>query len=237
MKWLKVSFAILVCALMMVGSLLPVDAQALPKSEQEAMLDELHRLYEEGKDAGTYVVTIEYEENGKTINKEVRITVTKDDTVIQGDIAINADAISIDAEQVAMATDAFWIASANAKAWRTTTLEALPIVSVDASQVQNVAGQYLLTFTTIDAVATSVAVSVVGNSAGAVAGGTESGQASSFHDTYTDDTFNFMSANSWFWLAINTLLAGLIVLPLILLLIHYGITNKIYRQVIQLLKK
>ncbi|TLG71818.1 hypothetical protein [Culicoidibacter larvae] len=236
MKRLRVCFAVLFCLVFSVSNLILVQAQALPKSEQEAMLEELHRLYSEGKDAGTYSVTIEYEENGQTINKEVRITVTKDDTVIQGNIAINAEPISISPEQVADATDAFWISSANAKAWRTTTLEELPIISVDASQIQNREGQYLLTFTTVDAVATSVAVTVIGNNEIFAVDG-ESGQASVFHDTYTDNAFDFMSASSWFWLALNTLLAGLIVVPLILLLIHYGITNKIYRQVVSLLKK
>jgi|GEM_PF-5238805 len=204
---------------------------AITQSEQEAMLEKLEELYAEGKPAGTYEVTIEYEEDGKRLQKTITLTITQDSTVVKEGIAIHADPFSLDLNELKTMTHEMWIERANAHAWRTNNLEKLPIINVDTSAIQNKIGEYSLRFSTIEDVSTTVIVQVTKPQS------TENTIANiiKYETYYTDDEGNMSFSSTLFWWLFEGVLTIILLLPLLILLGQFSVVNKIFSQVIDLL--
>ncbi|TLG71094.1 hypothetical protein [Culicoidibacter larvae] len=233
-KWLAMICCALVFCLTVVR---PVSVSAMmPKSEAEAMAEELKRLDAEGKGAGTYRVTLQYLDGDKVTEKTIAMTIRGKNTVVDGVLAIDAKDISVTGEQVVSATAEDWIAWSEAKAWRIDDLAAVALVDLDAGAIKPVIGTYVLVVSAEGGVQTRAAVHVTSN---AVLDDdyNKNKQAGYWYtDTFDANPLDFSAFNVWFGITIKAFLGILLVVPLILLLVHYVATTKIAKQVAFLLK-
>lgn len=214
---------------------LPV-AAAMPKSEAEAMAEELKRLDAEDKGAGTYKVTLQYLDGDKVTEKTIAMTIRGKNTVVDGVLAIDAKDISVSGEQAASATAEDWIAWSEAKAWRIDDLAAVALVGLDAGAVKPVVGSYALVVTAEGGIKTQAVVNVTSDAVLDDDYNKNMQDGYWYTDTFEANPLDFSAFNVWFGVTIKAVLGILLVAPLILLLVHYAATTRIAKQVAHLLK-
>lgn len=129
-------------------------------SEKEALTAELKLLKEAKVGPGTYPLKLTFEENGRVIEKQTNVTIKGENTIVKADEAIDANNITVSIDQVKKLTNVDWVEQAKAKAWRTDTLQEIPITYVDSAKIKPAIGTYELCFAT-DIVETRVTVTVV----------------------------------------------------------------------------
>lgn len=234
----KIATAILCSFGLLLASAMPVAASMMiPQSEQEAIADELRQLYAEGKEAGTYAVTIQYQDGDLLLEKVVYMTIKAKNTVVTGSIAIDAKDVSITGDQLQKLTNEDWVRLTEARAWRTDTLETVAISKVDASQVKPQAGTYPLVITAEQGPSTTVQVSVTSNAININQAYQQNMGASWYETKYPNNPFSFMDYEAWFSIVVHAVLIIMFLLPLLLLLIHYLITSKVVKQVMYLISR
>ena len=109
---------------------------------------------------GTYPVEASYIEEGKKLQKTVYVTVKSDDTVIVGDIAIDAKSFVLTPQQAKKITAKKAIDYSEAKAWSTIDGTEKIIRGVDLSELQPIEGVYNVKFTTAGGVSKTVTATV-----------------------------------------------------------------------------
>lgn len=113
------------------------------------------------EEPGTYPVKVSYIEKNKTIEKVVYVTVRSKDTIIVGDIAIDAKDFSLTPQQAKKVTIDQAIKYGKAKAWSTIDGSEKLIDSIDLSKVSSTAGVYDVTYSTNEQASKTVKVTVV----------------------------------------------------------------------------
>lgn len=109
---------------------------------------------------GTYPAEASYIEDGKKLQKTVYVTVKGEDTVIVGDIAIDAKSFVLTPQQVKRITAKKAIDYSEAKAWSTIDGTERIIRGVDLSELQPIEGVYDVTFSTAGGVSKTVNATV-----------------------------------------------------------------------------
>ncbi|TLG72759.1 hypothetical protein [Culicoidibacter larvae] len=232
--------AIILCSIgLLLATVMPVAAvsMVIPQSEQEAIAEELRQLYAEGKEAGTYAVTIQYQDGDLLLEKVVYMTIKAKNTIVSGSIAIDAKDVSISGDALQNMTDEEWVRLTEARAWRTDTLDTVSINNVDASQVRPQVGTYPLTVSALDGPSTTVQVSVTSNVININQAYQQNMGASWYETKYPNNPFTFMDYETWFSIVVHVILIIMFLLPLLLLLIHYLITSKVVKQVMYLISR
>ncbi|TLG77473.1 hypothetical protein [Culicoidibacter larvae] len=196
------------------------------ESPEEALQSEVFELQKEDYRTGTYPVTIRYREEGKIIEKQIRVTVDGPYTVIENKIAIDANAITLSEGVVKKMTDEDWIRLTDAHAWRTDTAEELMVYVADKQQVKDEAGKYLISFGTEQGVTTTVPVTVLAGTTVA-----PSNQQSKINVWYeqnpTDTGLGFIGFWNDFLTVLRIGLLSMLVLPILLLLWQFFWSSRI----------
>lgn len=186
----------------------------------------MFELQKEDYRTGTYPVTIRYREDGKVIEKQIRVTIDGPYTVIENKIAIDANAVTVTMDLVKNLTDEQWMQLTDAHAWRTDTSEELMVYVADKQNLKNEAGTYSITFGTDQGVTTTVPVTVV-----AAATETGSNQQSGMNVWYeqnpTETGLGFIGFWNDFLTVLRIGLLTMLILPILLLLWQFFWSSRI----------
>ncbi|MBO0453198.1 MULTISPECIES: hypothetical protein [Enterococcus] len=109
---------------------------------------------------GTYPVKTSYVEDGKELQKIIYVTVKSEDTVIVGDVAIDAKDFLMTVDQAKRLTAKQAINYSEAKAWSTIDGSEKVITTVDLSSIRPETGVYQAAFSTNEGVTKIVNVTV-----------------------------------------------------------------------------
>ncbi|TLG73009.1 hypothetical protein [Culicoidibacter larvae] len=222
----------------------PVAAYAVPQSRDAAITEFKQQLVREGKPAGTYEVEITYGNNGRTLTETVLMTITDVNTVVNGNIAIDAADFVVSQSQVTSMDNAAWLKAAEAQAWRTDT-QVLLNVQADTGHVVKAAGIYPVTFVTDGGVQTTVNVQVVDSNGAGTLGTQEPIQdiyvnnaATQIQENVvTDTTFLWGAFGTWIDTAFSVLILIAFLIPITILLVEYSLVLRVTKQLMQLLQR
>lgn len=230
--------------MVVVGVMQPVAAYALPQSRDAAITEFKQQLVREGKPAGTYEVEITYGSDGRTMTETVLMTVTDTYTVVNGNVAIDANDFEVSESQVTSMDNAAWLAASGAQAWRTDT-QVLLDVQADTSHVSKASGTYPVTFVTDGGVQTTVQVRVVASNGAGTLGTQEPIQdiyvnnaATQIQENVvTDTTFLWGAFGTWIDTAFSVLILIAFLIPITILLVEYSVILRVTKQLTQLLQR
>lgn len=110
------------------------------------------------EEPGTYPVITSYLEDGKELKKTVYVTIKGPNTVIDGNVAIDAKDFRLTIDQVKEISERKAIYYSDAKAWSTIDGTEKDITSVDLSNLRLSEGVFELTFSTREGVSKTVNV-------------------------------------------------------------------------------
>ncbi|MGY3778061.1 hypothetical protein [Isobaculum melis] len=209
----------------------PVLAQEeIADSYEEAFRKETIRLQETIDSPGTYFVDLTYDHQGEMIKKQVKVTVTGEQTIIEKEIAIDAQPIEVTTTEVKSFTKEDWIRLGQAKAWETKDGETLPIIDVGMQELKPEIGSYPLTFQTIHDVSITVQVNVLRDTKTDF----KSNQENGWHERLPSDHPIGWEQYEVFlkWMIQIGLFASLLI-PLVFLLTQYFVTEATIKKIIQ----
>ncbi|MGY3777291.1 hypothetical protein [Isobaculum melis] len=223
------------CLLLMLSVLiLPQQVNAeevIYSSEQEAKEEKFKELVDKGVAVGTYPIYIRFQHSQQVMEKLIYLTLKEKNTIIQGNIAIDVQDISVTEAEVAQLSEAEWIARTHAKAWSTVNPQTTFPIRVDSQNVKSQAGQYTLLFYTEENVQTKAVVTVQKK---AVPNAYQKNKEQPGYENYLQQNkVGWQLFEKWYGLFLQIVLFLMLVLPCLLFILQYLATNKLVKKTIQ----
>lgn len=172
---------------------------------------------------GTYPVRTSYLEHGKKLQKKVYVTVKGPNTVIVGDIAIDANDFFLTVEQAKVLTTKQAIEYSQATAWSTIDGTEKVIGSVDLSNLSANEGSYNVTFSTKEGISKKVKAAVAAPLLG-------NHELNSYQDYFSKSYWRFL-------LTIGLSLALVLATPLLIVLISSKNILQVVEQLIAIFSR
>lgn len=182
------------------------------------------------KGPGTYPITFYYDHEGERLKKTSYLTVTGDATVIdESGIAIDAHPMSVTVDEARQYTAEDWVEKSAAKAWDVKDGSLKEIVEVDVSKIKDLAGEYSISFKTVQNIQISVVVEVVNNAP------IEYVSKQKTKD-FTPELLDWKEVGWFNKIIFTAFLVGILLIPLLALFIQYVSTQNIVKKIFSALQ-